>query len=124
MIKLELMEETGIAVVQPQGKLEANDFEQIAVNLDPYIESHGKLKGLMIKAQTFPGWENLSTMIKHIRFVRDHQKYIERVAMVSDDDLVQILPDIVSHFVNAGLRTFEYQQASQAMAWLQRKMEE
>ncbi|MCP4993943.1 MAG: STAS/SEC14 domain-containing protein [Gammaproteobacteria bacterium] len=119
MIKLELMEETGIAVVQPQGKLEANDFEQIAVNLDPYIESHGKLHGLMIKAQTFPGWENLSAMIRHIRFVRDHQKYIERVAMVSDDDLVQVLPDIVSHFVNAELRTFEYQQASQAMAWLQ-----
>ena len=55
MIQYELLREQGILILKPEGALRAEDFTAIAGVVDPYIDQHGELKGLMIEAPSFPG---------------------------------------------------------------------
>ena len=44
----------------PEGPLESADFQRLAEEVDPYIKEKGKLHGLMIYAEWFPGWKDLA----------------------------------------------------------------
>lgn len=41
MVKHELLREEGILIIRPEGSLEASDFQNIAQEIDPYIEAKG-----------------------------------------------------------------------------------
>lgn len=118
MLKHELLSDKGILIVTPEGPLEQADFEAIARVADPYIESNGALNGLMIYTESFPGWNDFSGLVSHIRFVKDHQKAIKKVAAVTDSGFLSILPGIADHFVKAEIRHFEYDDRDDAMEWL------
>ena len=118
MVEAQLFREDGVAVVFPSGALAAADFEEIAALVDPFIEANGELKGLMIVADRFPGWESLGALIVHARFVRDHHKLIRRIAAVSDGATLTIMPQLARHFVKAEVRHFPFAERDAAMAWL------
>jgi hypothetical protein len=119
MIRHELLREQGILVVRPAGPLRAEDFSALAAAVDPYLEQHGALNGLMIDAPAFPGWENFAGLISHLRFVREHHRRIRRVAVVSDSALLAAGPKIASHFVAAELKTFPSAERAAALAWIE-----
>ena len=48
MLNIELDREAGLAVVQPKGALSEEDFNTVASVIDPYLEEHGELSGLII----------------------------------------------------------------------------
>lgn len=118
MITHELQTEEGILIVHPLAPLTADDFENLARDLDPWLEQHGPLKGLMIQTEAFPGWNNLAGMLSHFRFVRDHHRRIGRVAMVSDSPVLTIAPKVAKHFVSAEVSHFPAEQHSDALEWL------
>jgi SpoIIAA-like len=118
MIEAKLFRAEGVVEVLPSGALKAVDFEQLAALVDPFIEAKGELKGLMIVADRFPGWDSLGALIEHVRFVREHQKLIRRVATVSDGATLTILPLLAKHFVKAEVRHFPFAQRDAAMEWL------
>jgi hypothetical protein len=119
MIKHELLRERGVLLLKPEGTLRADDFTALAGAVDPYLEQHGELKGLMIEAPSFPGWENFAALLSHLRFVRDHHRRIRRVAVVSDSTFLTVAPKIASHFVSAQLRTFDTADRAAALAWIE-----
>ena len=41
----------------------------------------GKLTGLLIEARSFPGWDSFGALIQHLKFLRDHHRKIDRVAV-------------------------------------------
>lgn len=118
MIEAKLFREEGVVEVLPSGALKAVDFEQLAALVDPFIEAKGELKGLMIVAERFPGWDSLGALIEHVRFVREHQKLVRRVATVSDGATLTILPLLAKHFVKAEVRHFPFAERDAAMDWL------
>ena len=118
LLNYELLRDDGILVVKPGDALEASDFEAVAGEIDPYIEERGVLRGLLIEAESFPGWSNFGAFISHLRFIRDHQRHITRVAALSDSAFLSIAPRIASHFVNAEVRHFEFTDRDAAIAWL------
>jgi hypothetical protein len=118
MVDSELRSDEGILVIRPSGSLESADFQRIAAEVDPYIEANGKLHGLMIEAESFPGWKDFAALVAHLKFVRDHHQKIERVAAVSDSSVLSIAPKIASHFVQAEVRHFPESQREEALAWL------
>ena len=118
MLKYELLRDDGILVLKPDGALEASDFERVARELDPYIEERGDLRGLLIEAESFPGWGDFAAFVSHLRFIRDHHHHIARVAAVSDGAFLSIAPHIASYFVNAEVRHFEFASRDAAFAWL------
>lgn len=118
MIKRELLEDAGVLIVTPEGPLNASDFEDIAALVDPYVEEHGKLNGLLIYVEHFPGWENFAALLSHLRFVQDHHKKVKRVAAVTDSGVLSVLPKIANHFVKADVQHFNYDQKDQALLWV------
>jgi hypothetical protein len=121
MVKHELNQVDGILIITPVGSLEASDFQAIAREVDPYIEAHGKLHGLMIEAESFPGWKDFASLIAHLRFVKDHHRKIEKIAAVSDNGFLTIAPKIASHFLQAEIQHFSYSQRGEAVAWLKNR---
>jgi SpoIIAA-like len=118
MIEAQLLREDGILVVSPVDMLETTDFERLRLLADPYIEEHGELKGLLIDVETFPGWEDFSGMLSHLRFVHDYQQKIIRVAAVTDNGFLAILPKVVDYFAAAEVRHFGYTDRDLALNWL------
>ncbi len=118
MLDFELLDPDGIVRVHPETPLLARDFAQLSETVDRYLASHDDLKGLIISAENFPGWEDFSALVSHVKFVRGHHKNIRRVAAVSDDQLLKILPPIANHFTAAEVRHFDSTQLNDAMNWV------
>jgi len=119
MLHFELLRDRNILVVVPDGPLEKADFEQFAGQVEPLIASAGKVAGLMIDAKSFPGWRNLGAFVSHLKFVVDHHRQIERIAMVTDSGPLRVLPRIAAHFVKPDIRSFAVDEKARALAWLE-----
>ena len=119
MVDHELLRDEGILVIRPRDSLEAADFQSIAQQVDPYIEAKGKLDGVLIDAPAFPGWKDFSALIAHLKFVKDHHRKIERVAIVTDDGVLRLAPRIAEHFAHPAFKVFGSSDADRAFAWLQ-----
>ena len=121
MLYHELDREAGVLLVQPDSRLNRDDFQSLAAVVDPYILETGFLRGLIIHVETFPGWENLVGMVEHFRFVRDHHKKIARVALVTDSKLAKFMPGIAGHFISAEISLFPYSDLDAAKVWVMSK---
>jgi hypothetical protein len=118
MIHHELLRDQGILIVTPEGPLQQADFETLAQLVDPFIESEGELRGLLVHTESFPGWADFAALLSHLKFVKNHQQHIAKVAAVTDSGFLTIMPSIVSHFVHAQVRHFDYGDKEKAMEWL------
>lgn len=118
MLKVELNEATGIAILEPEGALSEKDFIYASSVIDPYIEKSGKLNGLIINTRKFPGWESFGSLIKHFKFVKDHHKKLSHVAIVTDSMLGDFAERIVTHFVSAEIKHFAFDELGKAQSWV------
>ncbi|MFI5460259.1 MAG: STAS/SEC14 domain-containing protein [Isosphaerales bacterium] len=108
----------GILILTPEAPLESADFERLAQEIDPYIEANGKLHGVMIDAESFPGWKDFAGLIAHLRFVRNHHQKVQKIAVVSDSSFLSFAPKFASHFVQAEVKHFSHSQREDALHWL------
>ena len=118
MLSVEIDEENGVAIFEPNGSLSADDFESAARVIDPYLEKSGLLKGLVIHVEHFPGWDSFAALVSHLKFVKAHHKKISRVAFSTDSVVGEFAETIGSHFVNAEIKVFAYGELEQAKAWV------
>lgn len=112
-----LLPDSGVIVVEVKGALHAQDFDALALTADAWIEAHGYLDGLVIHTRGFPGWENLGSLLRHVRFVRDHHRKVKRIALAADSKLASLAPVIGAHFVKAEVKSFGYDAVEAAIAW-------
>lgn len=118
MLGVTLDEAKGIATLVPDGKLHASDFTYAAAVVDPYLQSHGGLNGVLVLATHFPGWEDIAGFTAHLHFVKDRQDKIKRVAFVSDSALLKLFAEIASLLVRPQVRLFPTGAGDEALAWL------
>jgi len=114
-----LLKENGVAVVHPHGPLRREDFEKISAGIDPWIETHHKLQGLVVSMKKFPGWENVGSFVHHLEFVRGHHRKIRKVALAADGFLPALAGRIAKHFVKADIKQFPYDEVQEAENWAQ-----
>lgn len=69
-------------------------------------------------APAFPGWQSFGAMVTHFRFVRDHQKHVKKVAVVTDSAFGDIAEHLASHFVSAQIKQFPAGQVEAARDWI------
>ncbi|MEV0181715.1 STAS/SEC14 domain-containing protein [Streptomyces sp. NPDC050625] len=65
----QLLPGSNVLVVEVEQPLRAQDFDALA--------------GVVVHAHAFPGWENIGSLLRHVRFVRDHHRKVRRVARES-----------------------------------------
>ncbi|GAA2496894.1 STAS/SEC14 domain-containing protein [Streptomyces sp. NPDC059506] len=112
-----LLPESRVVVVEVDQPLRTQDFEALALTADSWLETHTELAGLVVHVREFPGWENIGSLLRHVRFVRDHHRKIRRVALAADSRLADLVPRLANHFVQAEVRRFEYDELDDAVAW-------
>jgi hypothetical protein len=119
MVRFELLRERGLLVIHPEGALRAEDFLAVAAEVDPYIAEKGGLKGLMVKAPSFPGWESFAALIGHLKFVRDHHRKIARVAVVTDSPILKVAQAVADHLAHPEIELFKPADEAVALRWLE-----
>jgi hypothetical protein len=118
MLAHELLRAEGLLILRPSSPLEATDFQELAKEVDPYIEANGNLHGILIEADAFPGWKDFAAFFAHLKFVKNHHQLIQKVAVVSDSTVLTIGPELASHFIKAKVRHFAAGQKNEALQWL------
>ncbi len=117
MIHAELDKRKGLLIVEPHGPLTADDFRSVAAIVDPYIADKAVLRGLLIRAPTFPGWDGFGALTfpgwdgfgarDRAHEVRAQPSArLERVAAVTDSDFLRIAPAIAGHLLQPEIRVF------------------
>ena len=118
MLNIDLNKEVGLVIVQPEGTLSESDFDTVASVIDPYLEEYGELSGLIIYTKDFPGWDSFGAMLKHFKFVKDHQQKLSHVALVTDSAIGNLAEKIAGHFISAEVKHFPYSQVDDAKSWI------
>ncbi|MGW7543156.1 STAS/SEC14 domain-containing protein [Streptomyces sp. NPDC054770] len=112
-----LLVESRVLVVEVEQPLRTQDFDALAQTADSWLETHDALSGVVVHARDFPGWENIGSLLRHVRFVRDHHRRIRRIALAADSRLAGLVPHFANHFVQAEVRQFGYAELDDAVAW-------
>ena len=118
MLSVSLDELTGIAVLEPDGKLSESDFSSAAQIIDPYIEKVGELQGIIINVESFPGWKSFGALVNHLKFVKDHHKHVLRVAFATNSPAADVGEHIITHFVSAEVKHFAFDEMGVAEQWV------
>lgn len=118
MLSVEIDEVNGLAILEPDGSLTKGDFESAAKVIDPYIENTDQFNGIIIHTESFPGWNSFAALASHLRFVKEHHKKISRVAISTNSVIGNFSEAVASHFVNAEIKLFSYQELEQAKDWI------
>ncbi|MDX2319575.1 MAG: STAS/SEC14 domain-containing protein [Moritella sp.] len=118
MLNILIDEKNGIAIFSPDEKLSEADFKSATNAIDPYIELHDKLNGLIISTESFPGWESFAGLLSHLSFVKDHHKKIKCIALVTNSALGSLAEHLASHFVSAEIKAFKYSELELAKLWI------
>jgi hypothetical protein len=117
MLSVTIDETNEIALFEPNGALSESDFEAAVKVIDPWIERNGRLKGLIIHVESFPGWDSFGALSSHLKFVKGHHKNIGRVAFATDSAIGNVAEALAGHFVSAEIKLFPYTSLEQARAW-------
>lgn len=120
MIDIELDQKNGIALLIPSGTLTEFDFEQAAQQIEPYLQQHGTLNGVIIHTRTFPGWDSFQAMRTHFKFIQEHHHSITCIAIVTDSIIGDIAEDFISYFISSTVKEFDYDELADAKAWILR----
>jgi SpoIIAA-like len=118
VINTEFISANALKITAP-AKLKADDFLQIAPQVDSLIRQHGQIR-LLIDVSGFKGWENVAAFKNHAEFIKAHQKKVERIAAIGAHHWQRWLIAVVGLFLHPEIRTFEKSRESEALQWLLR----
>lgn len=118
MLSTKIDETNGIAILEPDGPLSKNDFQSAGTIIDSFIEKAGRLNGLIIHTKSFPGWDSFAALFSHLTFVKNHHKKVSYVALVTDSVFSNLAETVGSHFVNAKIKSFPFQEIKKAKSWI------
>jgi len=116
MIKIEVIAVNALKISVPE-KLNADDFRQIAPQIDNLISQQCKIR-LLIDATGFNGWESITAFEKHAGFVKNHQQKIERIAVIAGHAWQHWLIGAVRIFVHPEIRAFNKNNEAEAREWI------
>lgn len=118
MLNTILDTESKIVTLQPHGSLKKEDFDNAVKIIDPFIEEQGKLNGLIIYTESFPGWEDFAAFNRHLVFIKNHHKEIKKLAFVTNSLVGDFGEMVTGHFVDAVVKNFDFDKLDEAKNWI------
>ena len=119
-IRMVLDADEGILLLEPDPDkaLSEDDFEAVGHTIGDYLDSHDRLRGIMIHSRRFPGWQSVGALFAHLKFVGSVHARIDKVAMVTNSPMGSFAERVLDPLMLAKVRKFDYDQRDDAMAWL------
>lgn len=102
-------------ILEPSGPLAEADFAALAARFEARAAA-GPVN-LVINAAAFPGWTDFAAFASHLGFIRDHQRRVEKIALVSDSRLLDLAPRVADLVLAADIRHFPADALAAALAW-------
>jgi len=116
MIKTEVIAPGVLKIIAPE-KLKADDFSDLAPQIESIIKQQGKIT-LLIDASRLEGWENIAALERHAAFVKAHQQKVERIAVIARHDWQHWLVSAVKVFLHPEVRAFDKSDERGALEWI------
>ncbi len=60
VLEYTILKPEGILVLKPNHSLSKEDFTGLSASVDTYLADHASIRGVLIHAVAFPGWENFA----------------------------------------------------------------
>ncbi len=117
MFETTIDREHNLIIATAEQTLSEADFEGLSDCINEYINTTDRAPGIVLHAAQFPHWKNAAAMVAHFKLVRDHQKVLPKVALVSDNSTLASMPALVDFFVQAKIRHFQEQDFDKAVSW-------
>jgi hypothetical protein len=118
MMQVHLNEKEYIAILKPSARLSESDFNSARDIIDPFIENHEKLNGIIIYVETFLGWDSFGALISHLKFINAYHKKVSKVAIVTNSMVGEFAKDLEKHFLTAEVKNFEFTDLEKAKKWI------
>jgi hypothetical protein len=103
--------------VAVEGKITYEDIATLQPLAEKLIAQHGKIR-LFANASKFEGWDSIGAMEKHMVFVKDHQQYVERVAVITGHFWQEWFAGAMKLFLQPEIKTFKIDEQEEARQWV------
>jgi hypothetical protein len=110
-----------VVVFETEGPLSESDFCSAAARVNAMVDEFGHLNGIVIRARTFPGWESVVSIVSHLQYTKGLHKTLTRVALVTASMAAHLAEVFSTHFVNAEIKIFPYDDIAKANQWVTAK---
>jgi hypothetical protein len=118
MLSVGLNKSNRVAVLETDGPLSESDFRSAAAEVNAMVDELGHLNGIVIRARTFPGWESVVSIVSRLQFTKGLHKKFTRVALVTAAVAAHLAEVFSTHFVNAEVKIFPYDDIDKANEWV------
>jgi hypothetical protein len=116
VLEYSILKPEGILLLTPTAPLSRDDFSGLGAL--GYLASHASLHGVLVHSESFPGWDSFASFAAHVRFLRDHVRKLDRVAIVTDSPIAGAAEALAHLFISADIRHFAFVDYKYALAWL------
>jgi hypothetical protein len=117
MIKFEPIAANALRIVLSQNLTEA-DFRLLSPQVDAMIDRAGRIR-LLIDASQFDGWESFMAFELHSGFVKTHQMFVDRLAVIAGHGWQRWLVDTMRMFLHRDAKVFDPGQEGEAVRWIE-----
>jgi len=99
-------------------KSTGNKASAVSRIIDEHLSLRGKIKGIIIYSEKFPGWKPFRALLAHLKFVKEHHRWVKHVAFVTNADVAELLVHVAQHFVSAKVNHFKFNELEHAYTWI------
>lgn len=118
MLSVIFDESRSIITLEPGSPLTIEDFQSASRIIDEHLSLKGRLKGIIIQTETFPGWASFEAFLCHLKFIKDHHQWVKHVALVTNSTAGQLAEPLAKHFISAKIRHFSFDEKEHARRWI------
>lgn len=118
MLSVTFDETRSIITLEPDSPLTIEDFQSAKRIIDEHLSLKGRLKGIIIQTEAFPGWTSFRAFLGHLKFIKDHHQWVKHVALVTNSPAAQLAETLAKHFINAKIRQFSFDEEEHARSWI------
>ena len=104
--------------VSAEGKITGTDYETILIPaIEEKLKTNKKIRMLYFLGSNFTGFD-LSAMLDDAKMGMKHLSAWDRIALISDHELINIFAKFFGHMLSCELRIFKNAELEKAKNWI------
>ena len=104
--------------VSAEGKITGTDYETILIPvIEEKLKKNKKIRMLYLLGSNFTGFD-LNAMLDDAKIGIKHLSAWERIALVSDHELINTFANFFGHLLSCELRIFKNAELGEAKKWI------
>ena len=107
--------------VSAEGKITGTDYETVLIPaIEKKLKEHKKIRMVYDLGSSFTGFD-LSAMLDDAKMGMKHLSAWDRIALVSDHEMINTFAKFFGHMLSCELRIFKNAELEEAKKWISEK---